>query len=262
MNNRLKTFGILCVALLPATASALQPLITDDTGTQGTGGNQLEASYYRTTDKVAGTKTVGHEVPLVYTRGITDALDLYVSAAHQRIVPEAPDVSVRGWGNTVLGGKWRFYEEESRKLSLALRPEVAFPVSDGREAQGLGTARTSYSLGLLLTKETSFGAMLANLIVDRTNYADDVLNAAERRSAYRLSVAPVWDIAENWKVAFDTGVMTNPDRAEKGRMGYVELGAIYSPGKDLDLAFGLIRNLSDGPVSTLQATMGITWRFR
>jgi len=262
MTVRLTPFVILSITLLPATAMALQPLVTDDTGTQGAGGNQLEASYNRSTDKLDGARTVGHEVPLVYTRGVTDALDLYASAARQRIVPDAPEVSVTGWGNAVLGAKWRFYEQEASKLSLALRPEVALPVSDAHEAQGLGTAKASYSLGMLLTKETGFGAVLANVIVDRTNYADDALNAAERRTAYRLSVAPIWDIAEGWKVALDTGIMTNPDRAERGRMGYVELGAIYAPSKDLDLALGLIQNVSDGPVNTLQVTVGATWRFR
>ena len=262
MTFHLISVVILSIALLPATAMALQPLVTDDTGTQGAGGNQFEASYNRSTDKLDGAKTIGHEVPLVYTRGVTDALDLYASAARQRIVPDAPDVSVSGWSNPVVGAKWRFYELESAKLSLALRPEVALPASDAREAQGLGSAKASYSLGLLLTKETGFGAVLANIIIDRTNYAGDALNNAERRTAYRLSVAPIWDVAEGWKLALDTGVMTNPDRAERGRMGYVELGAIYAPSKDLDLAFGLIQNVSDGPVNTLQATLGVTWRFR
>ena len=45
-------------------------------------------------------------------------------------------------------------------------------------------------------------------------------------------------------------------------MGYVELGAIYSPGKDLDLALGVIRNNHDGDVKTTTLTMGVTWRFR
>jgi len=30
--------------LLPTVASAFQPLVTDDTGTQGAGGNQVEAA--------------------------------------------------------------------------------------------------------------------------------------------------------------------------------------------------------------------------
>jgi len=251
-----------CIALLPAVASAFQPLVTDDTGTQGAKGNQVEAAYNRTVDKAPDARVVTHEVPLVFTRGITDALDLYAGLGYQRIAPSAPAAVERGWGNPAVGAKWRFYDDEASKLSFALKPEVQFPVSKDREARGLGTARASYSVGLLMTQETGFGAVHANAVAERVNYSDDALNSTARRTLYRLSVAPVWDVAEGWKLALDTGLVTNPDRAAKARMGYVELGAIYSPSKDLDLAAGIVRNVMDGNADTTQATVGLTWRFR
>lgn len=259
---KLSVIPIVCIALLPAAASAFQPLVTDDTGTQGTDGNQMEAAYNRTVDRAPGVRTTTHEVPLGFTRGIIDALDFFVGLDRQKIVPDAPATVERGWGNPVLGAKWRFHEDEASKLSLALKPQVQFPVSKEREARGLGTARASYGVGLLLTQETGFGAVHANLVVDRVNYADDALNSAERRTLYQLSVAPVWDVAEGWKLALDAGLMTNPDPAAKARMGYVELGAIYAPNKDLDFAFGIVRNVMDGSTRTTQATVGLTWRFR
>jgi hypothetical protein len=251
-----------CIALLPAIASAFQPLVTDDTGTQGAGGNQLEAAYNRTADKAPEAKVVTREVPLVFTRGIGDALDLYAGLSNQRIVPTAPATVEHGWSNAFFGAKWRFYENEASKLSFALKPEIQFPVSRSKEARGLGTARTSYSVNLVMTQETGFGAVHANLVAAHVNHADDALNAAERRTHYRLSVAPVWDVAEGWKLALDAGLVTNPDSSARARMGYLELGAIYSPGKDLDLAFGIVRNVGDGTSSTTQATLGLTWRFR
>lgn len=250
------------IALLPASASAFQPLVTDDTGTQGAGGNQIEAAYNRTVDKAPGATIVTHEVPLVFTRGVTDALDLYAGIGYQRIAPAAPATVERGWSNSALGAKWRFHEDAAGKLSFALKSEARFPVSEEKEARGLGTARASYGIVLLMTQETGFGAVHANLAADRVTYSNDVLNSVERRTLYRLSLAPVWDAAEGWKVAFDAGLITNPDRTAKARMGYVELGAIYSPGKDLDLAAGIVRNIMDGVAHTTQATAGLTWRFR
>jgi len=249
-------------AAMPLAAFAFQPLITDDTGTQGEGGNQLEAGYNRTRDKAPGGNSVTHEIPLVYTRGITDELDVFIGGTRTRIAPDAPGVTESGWSNPVIGAKWRFYENEASKLSFAIKPEVSIGVSDSKEARGLGTGKTSYGLGLLLTQETGFGQFLANLQVDRANYADDTLNAGERRTQYRLSVAPVWDVAEGWKLALDTGAMTNADRTAKDWMGYVEVGAIYSPSKDLDFAFGVIRNNRDGDTQSTQLTMGVTWRFK
>jgi hypothetical protein len=248
--------------LLPGCAWAFQPLLTDDTGTQGAGGNQVEVAYNRTSDKAAGSRVLTHDMPLVLMRGFTDALDIYIGITRQRIVPDAPSASERGWGNTTVGAKWRFYDNQASKLSFALKPEIQFPVSQNRENRGLGAARASYGVGLLMTQETGFGSLLANLVANRVNYADDTLNAAERRTQYRLSVAPVWNVSEQWKLALDAGITTNPDRTANARMGYIEWGAIYSPSKDFDLALGVIRNVADGNVSTLQATLGFTWRFK
>jgi len=252
---------MLGVALTPGPGRAFQPLITDDTGTQGAGGNQLEGSLARTTDKLAGGTNVTREAVAVYTRGINDALDVFLGLPHQRIEP-AGAATESGWSNPALGAKWRFFEDEKNKLSFALRPELQLPVSGGKEARGLGTARTSWRLDLLMTQETGFGAVHANLASTRVKFEDSALSDATRRSQVRLSVAPVWDVTEKWKLAFDTGIMTNPDRTEKQRMGYVELGAIYAPSKDLDLAVGVIRNTSDGPVQSTQLTAGVTWRFK
>lgn len=259
---KLSIIPLACVALLPAAASAFQPLVTDDTGTQGTGGNQVEAAYNRAVDKVSSTKTTTHEMAVGFTRGITDALDIFIGLGRQKIEPGAPATVERGGTNPLLGAKWRFHENEASKLSLAFKPQIQLPVSKESEARGLGTARASYGVGLVLTQETGFGAVHANLLVDRVNYADDALNAAERRTLYQLSVAPVWDVVTGWKLALDTGLMTNPDLAAKSRLGYLELGAIYAPSEDLDLAFGIVRHVMDGSAHTTQATVGLTWRFR
>jgi len=247
---------------LPTAAAAFQPLITDDTGTQGAGGNQLEFAYTNATEKLAGTKSVTQLFQPVYTRGITDELDIFFGMNGLSIESPAPGTTERGWANSVLGAKWRFYDDEPGKLSFALRPAILLPVSDSREARGLGSGKTSYGLGLLMTQETGFGSFLANLVVDRINYQDNTLNVADRRTITRLTIAPVWNVAEGWKLALDTGAITNPDRTAKDWFGYVEIGAIYSPGKDLDFALGVIRNNRDGDASTTLLTMGVTWRFR
>lgn len=252
---------MLGVVLMPIPGRAFQPLITDDTGTQGAGGNQLEGSLSRTNDKYTSGEDVTREAVAVYTRGITDTLDVFLGLPYQRISP-AGAMKESGWSNTALGAKWRFHDDDKSKLSFALRPELQLPVSDSKEARGLGTARTAWRLDLLMTQETGFGAVHANLASTRVNYEDSALNDATRQSQYRLSVAPVWDVTGQWKLAFDTGITTNPDRTQKSRMGYVELGAIYAPIKDLDLALGVIRNVSDGPVKSTQLTGGVTWRFK
>lgn len=75
---------------------------------------------------------------------------------------------------------------------------------------------------------------------------------------------PVWDIAERWKLAADLGTDTARGGGLRVRSNYLELGAIYSPNKDLDFAFGLIRTGDNqSPKTTTNSpTAGVTWRFR
>ncbi len=135
------------------------------------------------------------------------------------------------------------------------------PVSAGRESSGLGTGKTSGNLTLILTQEVPFGAVHVNAGVgrDRFRNTDDNPNTTYRRA----SLAPVWDVSEEWKLALDMGVEYAKAAGNTLRSRFVELGAIYSPNKDLDLAVGVIRNSDDdNPRSTTHSmTVGATWRF-
>lgn len=238
----------------PPQAQAYHPLVSDDTGTQGAGGNQLELGYDHERGKADGVTDTGRAVPITYTRGLTDALDLFAGVARQTSPGD-------GWGNLGIGAKWRFHENEASRFSMALKPEILLPVSRSREAAGFGNGQLSYGLTLILTRETDFGELHVNLAAERNNYADDAA-FPERANLYRVSVAPVWAVAEGWKLALDLGLQTNPDRAGKSRMGYVELGMVYSPSETFDLSLGVVRDVMDGAVSTTSATFGLTWRYR
>lgn len=247
--HRLVHLATLAVALgLPIQALAFHPLITDDTGTQGTGGNQLEVGYDHSRSEGETARAVG----VTYTRGITDDLDLYVGAAYRTSSPS-------GWGNVGIGAKWRFYENEASKLSLAIKPEVLLPVSEADEADGLGNGETSYGLTFIASKETAFGELHFNAEVARSNFADAAID--DRQTFWRVSVAPVWAVAEGWKLALDLGLQTNADRSQDATMGYLELGLVYTPNDAIDLSIGVIRDLMDGPVESTTATAQLTWHF-
>ena len=56
-NHRLRPALLLSLlAIVSPPALALQPLITDDTGTQGSGGNQIELAYSGFRQKMSGSK--------------------------------------------------------------------------------------------------------------------------------------------------------------------------------------------------------------
>ena len=249
------------LAAFSSPSLALQPLITDDTGTQGSGGNQLEVSYNRDRTSVAGETERVHSVQVVYTYGLTDTVDIFGSIAYSRIRNEIPGGDASGMGNTVIGAKWRFFENEETGTSLAIKPELAVPVSSQRESDGLGTGKTSGNLTFILSQDVTFGAVHFNagLGRDRFRHSDD----NPRTDYTRFSVAPVWDVSEQWKLALDLGTESARADGDTVRSKFGEIGAIYSPSKDLDLAIGYIRTSDDDSpkAKTNSVTAGLTWRF-
>jgi hypothetical protein len=270
------TILLAVLAAFSTPSLALQPLITDDTGTVGAGSNSLEISYNR--DRTRIGKTVeedengdlvsvpaeterAYSVPVVYTRGLTDTLDVYAQIEHVRLRPADHEGRASGLGNTVIGAKWRFFENEDSGTSLAVKPEVLIPVSAQREEDGLGNGKTSGGLTFILSQDVPFGSVHFNAGVarDRFRNSEDNPSATTRH----FSIAPVWNVSEQWTLALDVGV----DRVRSGgdtvRSKYAEIGAIYAPSEEIELAFGLIRATdNDHPKSkTHGLTVGLTWHF-
>lgn len=252
--------GCALCALAPA-ALAFQPLVTDDTGTQGAGGNQIEAAYTRDHATTTGASATTRTVPLVYTRGLTDSLDVFVQANHVALRSDPPPSDDSGAGNASIGFKWRFFENEASKTGGAFKTEILLPVSSGSEAVGLGNGRTSYALTGILTQETGFGAIHANLVGSRDNFDDPTIPGVR---TVRFSVAPVWDVSETWKLALDLGAESARAGGVTTRSSFAQIGAIWSPNKDLDFALGFIRARDDATprTTTDTVTLGVTWRFR
>jgi hypothetical protein len=266
----LSSTALLAVlAAFSTPSSALQPLITDDTGTQGAGGNQLEVSFNRERTRTdgeegeRGTTERVRSVPVVYTYGVTETLDVYAGVEHARIRTRNAEEKdgASGFANTVIGAKWRFFENEASGTSLAIKPEVALPVSSQREEDGLGTGRTSGSLTFILSQDLPFGSVHFNAGAgrDRHRHPDENHNASIRH----FSVAPVWDVSEQWKLALDVGVDRERSDGHTVRTKYGEIGAIYAPSENLEFAFGIIRASDDDhqKSKTHGLTFGLTWRF-
>jgi hypothetical protein len=248
------------LATLSSASLAFQPLITDDTGTQGAAGKQIEVGFIDKQASLAGDTT--RTLPLVFTLGATETLDFYIGVTPTMIRSNVPGVDADGLGNTALGIKWRFFENEESGTSLAVKPEVRLPVSSGNEAAGLGAGATSYGLTLILSQDVSFGAIHFNLAGGRDEFSAGSL--LPQSHSLRTSIAPVWDVNEQWKLALEVGHESVSRAGDTTTSQFVQLGAVFSPSKDLDFALGVLRNndTATPQTSTTTATMGLTWRFR
>ena len=74
----------------------------------------------------------------------------------------------------------------------------------------------------------------------------------------------MWDVSEQWKLALDLGRESETSGGGTTRTWFAELGAIFSPSKDLDLAIGCVRRSDNASPSatTTSLTVGLTWRFK
>lgn len=261
--NRLFRFAVISTLFLASRFShAYLPLVTDDTETEGAGGNQVELGFQRTKSELDGSSEVTQAFPLEYTRGLRDNIDVFGGIGFQRFNSVLAGSKEQGWVNPVVGFKWRLYENEAAKLSFAIKPEISLPLARRHEEQGLGSGAFSYAMNFILTQETSFGELHANLFAQHVDFDLAENLAVNRRNQLRLSVAPAWNLNDQWKLALDAGLVTNPDASQKARMGYVQVGGSYAPKEELELGLGALRFLSDGPTRADEITLGLTWRFK
>lgn len=249
LSAQARTFAGGCLVTFASFASAHQPLLTDDTGTQGSGGNQLEFSYSHERTELAGATTRSRMLPLVYTRGLGDTLDVFVQA------------NEGGSGNPSFGLKWRFYENAGSRTSLGVKPEVR-PSLNPRGEPSPAEERRTYAVTAILTQSVAFGAIHANLLIGQDTFRDSINFPRVRKTRY--SMAPVCDVTDQLKLALDIGAEHATSAGSMSVSKFTELGLIYSPDKDLDIAAGIIRMVDDAhPRTTIStATIGVTWRFR
>jgi hypothetical protein len=241
-------------ATICATAHAAQPLVTDDTFTQGRGRYQLEVEGETSRDRENGGPTAEETgVTTTFTYGATDPLDVFVTVPYFRV---SEDRTHEGLADVSLGAKWRFFERGAD--SLGLKPEIAF--ATGEEQHGLGSGATAYSLTFIATRDVPPWVLLVNLGYDYRDFHGREERETERRSLWRVSTGGWLKIAEGWKLVADLGIERNSERGGSSDPVFALAGIIYSPNKDLDFDLGYKHAINDTETDRT-ILLGVTWRF-
>ncbi|MQR00145.1 transporter [Glaciimonas soli] len=236
---------VLYLTFVMPAAFAGHPFVTDDTNTQGTGNQQLEAN----TDWASQDGASVHEGNITYTVGASDKLDVYVNVPVTYTTP-------RGLNDTTLGAKWRFYEEGA--MSFALRPELILPT--GNQHFGNGNGRTSTTLTLIGSYDAAPWTFNANIGISSDRYDLQIDRDENQRAVWYASTAASYQLNEQWMVAADIGVARNSERAQSVNPAYFLTGLVYSPTKNVDLDAGIKFGLNEAEVAH-QLGVGVTWRF-
>jgi hypothetical protein len=260
---------VTVMVCLSAPAFALHPLITDDTGTQGRGGLQLEFGYehdhldFRWLDRnpesilisklLEGQSNFGkvltrddiNVTTLTITYGIIDNLDvvvgiphlnikskesrLFYSDANQFLTMKSTTTS-SGISDIVTEFKWKFFEYKA--VSLGLKPGIIFP--SGEEYRGLGNGRLGAYGYFLTTLEITPVVMHVNL-----GYIRNENSHMEREDIWHGSVAfEIWVVKDFLRLVANCALERNRYKWSNINDVTAVGGIILSPTEDFDIDFG------------------------
>lgn len=256
MNLTLKRARFLCTISMffPFAAFAAHPLITEDTGTQGTGKFQLEANTEHGYQDGDGSQTHTYITAATLSYGFRENADLMFTAQHSEtniLTDGVLDSTGKGLNDVALDVKWRFYDKDG--VSYGIKPGITFPTGD--KNKGLGAGKATY--GAMLFSSIEHEPWLFNWHVGYKHNRNDV---DERENLWHASASIWYSIRENLKLAADIGADTNPDKSSSDRPRFLVLGAIYSPNDDMDLDVGIRKEIT-GPAVNYVALAGLTVRW-
>lgn len=255
----------LCYALTVTAATFLwimpvhgaHPLITDDTGTQGTGRMQIELSCRYDRDDELGTKSQQLEAKAAFAIGLYEPLDVIFEVPYAWYSIENSNRERRnGFIDIQVALKWRFFE--SAGLSLALKPFMTLPAGDSEK--GLGSGRASLGLNVISSLEKEPMVFHFNLGFTRSEYGREEDRDANRGDLWNASLGLEYKLAESVRLVADLGARRNPDVSSRTHPAFVLLGVIHSPLKNIDIDAGVLHGLN-APEADLSLMLGLTYRF-
>jgi hypothetical protein len=236
-----------------STAQAAHPLVTEDTGTQGTGKFQLEVNAEASRDRAGGVTVKGFQPAAVITYGLLDNLDVQLGRPYLRQVsdPGGSNNVLKGGLDTSLDLKWRFFE--TARLSLGLKPGITFATGD--EQRGLGSGKSTIGVLLIASFEQEHVALHAHAGWRRNSNV-----IGQRAGLAQLAAAAALKATEETRFVLDLSRTTNPDPADSASLRYRTLALIHSPRADLDLDIGWRRAMGS-PALDKSLMFGATLRW-
>ena len=232
--------GALATVLFVSSAYGAHPLNTEDTGTQGRGGWQLELNGERNRDEGVN----GAQAAAVLSYGFTETADLQAGLAWQDTGVE------KGAGDSLVAVKWRFWEQHA--WSAGLRGGVSLPSGD--DERGLGAGRTTWAALLIGQYDGERWMFLSHL-----GYRRNRNTLGERESIAELSGAVLYKASGALRLLLDAVATRNPDpQSERGLRSLVA-GFIWSASKDIDLDAGIRRG--NDPAIDRAVMAGVTLRW-
>jgi hypothetical protein len=245
----LRSFSVgvsIAVVCLSSAVYAAHPLITEDTGTQGTENAELQLGFSWTHN--GQLRTFSFQPQLSY--GLMTTMDLIVQP-EWLATSQQNSGDQRGFGDTVVDIKWRFFGRDP--VSFALRTGLTIPTSEP-DVQELSNRPSAHAL-LVATVDANPMTIDADL-----GYVRNPADVDIRANIYHASLAEVFAATDRLALVINPAIDSNSN-AHRGTWPAVLLvGVIYTiqPGLDVDIGYQTRLN-STGQAQ--QWLAGITYRW-
>jgi len=132
------------------------PLITDDPGTPGD--RRWEINIAFTAEKRKTEKS--YETPILdINYGIGERIQLKYEVPWL-VLDERGERTKNGLGNSLIGVKWRFFDQERHRIDMSIYPQFEFNNSDSSADRGLVDSGLEFVLPVQLQR--SFGSISLN----------------------------------------------------------------------------------------------------
>ncbi|MFZ2447613.1 MAG: transporter [Syntrophobacteraceae bacterium] len=253
MRVRMLGVAIVFMLFIPVACYGTQPLITDDTGTQGTGKYQIEVSYEHLHAEGSGATLRFDRFDNILTGGVTPTVDIIldVPALHLKLSDPEGSKSAAGLGDVTLETKWRFFESDG--LSFAVKPGIAFPTGDDGEDLGAGELRPR--IIFIATKDLAPFTFHAN-----AGYTRNENHLNENDDIWHVSLAAEYRATSRIKLVANAGADGSHDRQTGTPERFVLGGVIFSATEHIDLDVGAKGTFAD-IADAWSLLAGVTYRF-
>ncbi|WP_339669867.1 transporter [Dasania marina] len=249
IKKRVGEFIAPLIILLAAPSFAAHPLISDDTGTQGKGNQQLELSWDRINQESEGVNR--RSLDAVWSLGVVDSIDVslylpYTHVSHNRVE------SSKGVGDGSANIKWRFLESESWSMAAT----YSIGILSGDEDKGLGDDELLNFANVIAQKQWQSWQWLINAGWQYQHHGD----SAARDHNWQVSSAMLYHHNSQWTWLADIGYRQNPIASSSNAPGVMVLGVIYHLNPDLDIDVGYHKGVNTADKSErLGLGVAIRW---
>lgn len=257
---------IMALSFVLTAAAHAGLLVTDGAEPVEAGHVELElnGSYMANNAKSVGvtTKTDSTDGDITVTAGIVKGLDVAIVVPYTFAGSEKVDrietSKTDGFNDITVALKYQFLEAGGVKL--AIKPGLILPT--GKTSEGLSDGKFGFTTALLVTREFNEGKFVlhANAGYERHNYKDEPVKDETRHDIFTVSIAAEAEIAEGLKLAADTGIATNADRASDTPPVFALIGAKYEITKMLEGYAGIKFGLTS-PEDDVTALFGTVFKF-